>query len=166
MEIAQESLEQLTQAFCPSATGTWKADWNIAMSIHVNADTRRICQALTVPEYLETWICIPDQKAGAQVVAFEHGNGYRVEHYAAGRVAVSINGSYLYRHQRKMRLFWRTTRREDCTESLVDFRLRGNFGSSILELRQIMLTSAADYLWHQKFWQTSLQTLASLLRFA
>ncbi len=143
-----------------------KPSWNIAMAIKVNADTRRICQALTVPEYLEAWICIPGQQAGSQVVACEHGNGYRLDHYAAGRVALSIYGSYRFRHQRKMRLFWRTTHRPDCTESLVDFRIRGNFSSSILELRQIALASAEDYLWHRKLWQNSLQTLASLLRFA
>ncbi len=110
------------------------------MSINVNADTHRICQALTVPEYLEAWIRIPDQPAGSQTLAYEHANGYRLDHSAAGRIVASIHGSYLFRHRRKMRLFWRTTRGLTCAESLVDFRLRGNFGSSILELRQTVLT--------------------------
>lgn len=136
------------------------------MSINVNADTHRICQALTVPEYLEAWIRIPDQPAGSQTLAYEHANGYRLDHSAAGCIVASIHGSYLFRHRRKMRLFWRTTRGLTCAESLVDFRLRGNFGSSILELRQTVLTPWEDCLWHRKLWQGSLQTLASLLRFA
>jgi uncharacterized protein YndB with AHSA1/START domain len=141
-----------------------KSDWNIAISVDLNADTRRICQALTVPEYLEAWIRTPDLPAASQVVASPEPNGYRLDLYVADRVAVSFSGSFLMRRRRKVRLFWRTTRRPICSESLVDFRVRGNFGSSTLELRQTALASLDEYLWHQEFWKRSLQTLAQILR--
>lgn len=166
MEAELNSLEQPTQISGQCANLPSKSNWNIAMSIDLNADTRRICQALTVPEYLEAWICTPDQPAVSQVVASHEPNGYRLDLYVAGRVAVSFSGSYLMRRRRKMRLFWRTTRKPTCSESLVDFRLRGNFGSSILELRQTALASLDEYLWHQKLWHGSLKTLASILRSA
>ena len=166
METELDSLKQAAARRGPRAGRAAKPDWNIAMSIGVNADAQRIYHALTVPEYLEAWICIPDQPPGSQLVAREHANGYRLDHSSAGRIVASIHGSYLFRHRRKMRLFWRTIRGPACAESLVDFRLRGNFGSSILELRQTVLTSAEDHLWHRRLWQGSLQTLASLLRFA
>jgi hypothetical protein len=140
--------------------------WTIAMSISVDADALRIFHALTVPEYLEAWISMPDQSEDSAVVASPSANGYRLDQYSAGSVAVSITSSYLFCHHRKMRLFWRKSRNPICSESLVDFRLRGNFGSSILELRHTAIASADEYLWHQSLWRGSLKKLAFLLRYA
>ena len=52
------------------------------------------------------------------------------------------------------------------TESLVDFRIRGNFATSILELRHTALPSAREFFWYQQLWGTSLARLATILRSA
>lgn len=140
--------------------------WTIDLSIDVDADGRRIFHALTVPEYLEAWICVPGQAAGSSTIATQEENGFRLEHFSADRLAFKVVGSYLYCHQRKIRLFWRKMRHHAWAESLVDFRLRGNFGSSILELRHTALASADEYFWHRTFWLGSLAKLASLLQSA
>jgi hypothetical protein len=145
---------------------TLEKNWTIDLAVSVGADTRRIFQALTVPEYLEAWIDMPDRAEGSRVVASMETNGYRLDHYSAGRAAVHITGSYLFCHQRKLRLFWRKISPHSSTESLVDFRLRGNFGSSILELRHSALDSAEEFYWHRRLWQESLAKLALLLRSA
>jgi hypothetical protein len=142
------------------------AQWTIAMSINVEADALRIFHALTVPEYLEAWIAMPGYAEESAVVASPAANGYRLDHYAAGSVAVSITGSYLFCHHRKMRLCWQKTHRSEWSDSLVDFRVRGNFGSSVLELRHTAITSADEYHWHRALWCGSFQKLASLLRYA
>ncbi len=142
------------------------ANWNIAMTVAVDADTRRIFQALTVPEYLEAWIDMPDQTPCSRLTASQNANGFRLDHYSAGRIAVSIVGSYLSCHQRKMRLRWRRDDLRGWAQSVVDFRLRGNFRTSTLELRHISLGSAEEFSWHQKLWQGSLAKLTSLLRSA
>jgi hypothetical protein len=141
-------------------------NWTVAMSIGVDADTQRIFQALTVPEYLEAWIDVPDRTKDSYVVASQDENGYHLDHYSAGRAAVRIRGSYVYCHRRKMRLCWRKTCQHSSAESLVDFRLRGNFGSSILEIRHSALDSDDEFFWHQRLWRGSLGKLASLLRSA
>ena len=141
------------------------AQWTIAMSINVDADALRIFHALTVPEYLEAWIAMPGAEDSV-VVASSAENGYRLEQFAAGSVAVSITGSYLFCHHRKMRLCWRKTYKSERSDSLVDLRLRGNFGSSILELRHTGIASAGECRWHQALWCGSFQKLASLLRYA
>ena len=145
---------------------TPETNWTIDLAIGVDADARRIFHALTVPEYLEAWIDMPDQAAGSRVVASQETNGYRLDHYSAGCAAVHITGSYLFCHQRKLRLFWRKICPHSSTESLVDFRLRGNFGSSILELRHSALDSADEFHWHSKLWQCSLEKLVLLFRSA
>ncbi len=156
----QQAAEGLNPAVLP-APGS---NWPIALSISVDADARRIFRALTEPEYLEAWISMPDQAEGSSIVASKRANGYGLDHWRAGRVVTSIVGSFLFCHQRKMRLSWRNLCRPNLAGSLVDFRIRGNFGSSVLELRQTAFLSADDYLWHRTLWQRSLETLALILR--
>ena len=57
-----DSLEQWTQTRGQCTNMACKSDWNIAISVDLKADARRICQALTVPEYLEAWIRMPDME--------------------------------------------------------------------------------------------------------
>ena len=166
IEAVLDSIDQSAPASVVPAALSPETCWAIAMSINVDADTRRIFQALTLPEYLEAWIEIPDRTRDSSVVASQDANGFRLSHYFAGRTAVSITSYYLFRHQRKMRLLWQTTRGSTCAESVVDFRLRGNFGSSILELRHTELDSAEEFFWHRRLWQGSLEKLACLLRSA
>jgi len=157
-----DATEELPAANCSHSA----AQWTIAMSIAVDADAVRIFHALTVPEYLEAWISMPGSGEDSAVIASPAENGYRLDQYAAGSLTVSITGSYLFCHHRKMRLSWRKCRKVVCCDSLVDFRLRGNFGSTILELRHSDLASAGEYLWHQALWRSSLDKLASLLKCA
>jgi len=164
VETLLGSPQQAVQGLTPALRPAPRTNWAIALSISVDADARRISQALTEPEYLEAWISMPDQSEGSSIVASKRANGYGLDHWRAGRVVTSIIGSFLTCHQRKMRLSWRNVCRPHSAESLVDFRIRGNFGSSVLELRQTAFISAEDYLWHQTLWQRSLESLALVLR--
>jgi len=139
------------------------SDLSIVLSVPVQADARRISQALTMPEYLEAWMSMPNQQKESAVVAASHDNGYRVDHFLSGRVVASLTGSFLFCHQRKMRLLWRTVRSADSSESVVDFRVRGNFASSVLELRHTAFASVHDFLWHKQLWYVSLDKLTALL---
>jgi hypothetical protein len=156
----------------PAVLSSPNENWAVFLTIGVDADARRISQALTEPEYLEVWITMPDlvllsgHVEGSQTVATKTADGYRLDQYRAGRVVASFVGSFLFCHQRKMRLSWRNVARPDVEESLVDFRIRGNFGGCILELRHMVLQSAGDFLWHHQLWSASLARLATILRSA
>ena len=170
LETLQAFPEQAAQERHPCVLALPNEDWVVFLSIGVDADARRISQALTEPEYLEAWITMPDQISisgpaeGSRVVATKKADGFRLDQYRAGRVIASFAGSFLFCHQRKMRLAWRNAARPDVAESLLDFRIRGNFGGSILELRHMALQTADDFLWHQQLWSSSLPRLASILR--
>jgi hypothetical protein len=151
----------LPQADLPSAQLS-EADYAIFQSICVNADANRISQALTVPEYLEAWICIPGAAPGSFTLASPEENGYRLEHCSVDRSCFSITGSFLFCHLRKIRLLWRKTSKAFSSNSVVDFRLRGNFGSSIVELRHTELGSAQEHAWYQAMWTRSLEKFALL----
>jgi hypothetical protein len=158
--------EQTAQDLCPAAFSSHNEDWAVFLTIELDADARRISQALTEPEYLEAWITMPDEGRESSIVVTKKANGYRLDQCRAGRVVASFVGSFLFCHQRKMRLTWGNAACPDLPESLVDFRIRGNFGGSILELRHKALHSATDFLWHQQLWSASLPRLASILRSA
>jgi hypothetical protein len=156
----------------PVTSASPNEDWAVFLSIGVDADARRISQALTEPEYLEAWMTMPDrvtilgEEGESSIVATKKANGYRLDQYCGGRVIASFVASFLFCHQRKMRLTWHNAARTDLPESLIDFRIRGNFGSSILELRHMSLQSADEFFWHQQLWSASLPRLASILRSA
>jgi hypothetical protein len=166
LETMQTIPKQATQDSYPAIFGSPREAWAVFLTIGVDADARRISQALTEPEYLEAWIAMPDEAEGSQIVATKKGDGYRLDQYRAGRVISSFVGSFLFCHQRKMRLTWCNAACPDLPESLVDFRIRGNFGGSILELRHTALYSTRDFLWYQQLWSASLPRLASILRSA
>lgn len=157
---------QLAIAEQKYAGHTDEADWTITMMKAVHADAQRISQALTMPEYLEAWICMPEQGSGSVVVASQAENGFQLDHWRAGRVIASITSSHIFCHLRKLRFSWRKAGRRASEESTVDFRIRGNFGSSILELSHTGISSCGEYLWHRQLWHASLERLASLLRSA
>lgn len=166
LETISASTQQMAQGLHPSVLPAPESNWTIALSITVDADARRISQALTEPEYLEAWIVMPDQSEGSWIVASRKANGYRLDHCRAGHVISSVMGSFLFCHQRKMRLLWKSFGRTNPAESLVDFRIRGKFASSVLELRHTAIRSSNEFHWHQELWRGSLARLASVLRSA
>jgi hypothetical protein len=157
------SPQESAQSVPSPAVSTPNTDRAIAMSIALNADARRIAQALTMPEYLEAWIAMPDQGSESSIVATQKANGYRLDHCRGRRVIASVVGSFLCCHQRKMRMLWCAAWCPELAESLVDFRIRGNFGSSILELRHTGFRSTGEFLWHHQLWRASLAKLSVLL---
>jgi hypothetical protein len=138
----------------------------IFKSIHVDADAGRISRALTEPEYLEAWISIPGAAPGSYTRVSSRDNGYRLDHYSAHsfahRSTFTIESSFHFFHLRKIRLLWHKTSNTSRAESVVDFRVRGNFASSVVELRHTALASADEHAWHEALWRHSLQKLALL----
>jgi uncharacterized protein YndB with AHSA1/START domain len=148
------------------------SQWKIGISISVNADARRLSQTLTEPEYLETWLCLPNYNGSSYAIAARTGNDYRLDMYCGESLCAVITGSYLVSHQRKMLLSWtrtstRTTPHSSVANpsvSFVDIRLRGNFGSSTMELEHTGLNSAAEYFWQMAMWRASLEKLVGLMK--
>lgn len=172
LETLQAPQEQEAKGFHPATVASLNENWAVFLSIGVNADARRISQALTEPEYLEAWITVPDQitmpgeERELSIVASKNANGFRLDQIHSGHVIASFVASFLFCHHRKMRLTWRNAACPDPPESLLDFRIRGNFGGCILELRHLGLQSAGEFLWYQQLWSASLPRLASILRSA
>jgi uncharacterized protein YndB with AHSA1/START domain len=138
------------------------AQWSMGTSICVHADVRRIFQMLTVAEYLETWMCLPSEDAKSYVSASRSENEYRLDFYTDRRLNASVIGSYLVCRHRKVVFSWRNMEAASGV-SIVDIRLRGNFGSTIVELHHAGLTTAAEYFGQMAMWRASLERLVRLM---
>jgi hypothetical protein len=134
--------------------------WIVTMSASLRADTRRLFQALTVPEYMEAWIYPPGFHPSCHSVVARVDDRYTIEHFCEGRRTLSISGSYLVCQRRK--LIFTCQREGSSPQSYVDIRLCGDFESSTLQLRQHGLHSAEDYEWHRAWWAASLAKLGGL----
>jgi hypothetical protein len=146
------------------------SSWNIGIEVNVDADARRIAEALTVPEYMEAWACVPGHDANgsvavSQVFAGSQAGDYYILNYRApGQQAVNITCSYLMRHRRKMLISWRKGEPSNEQESFVKIRIRGNFARSILLLDHGGLSNESEYRWHKEMWKMSLARLALILQ--
>jgi hypothetical protein len=151
--------------------GHWSApvrasDWSVTASIRVKVHTRRILQALTLPEYLEAWITMPDSAPDATIDVFGEANGFRLIHSSEGRVVTSVAAYFLSQRGHNLRWYWRKTETASYAWGVVDFRIRDQFDGSVLDVRHSALASAEEYRWHRRLWRNSLRKLASLLQFA
>ena len=105
---------------------------------------------------------MPGRVAGSLLVVSERENGYRLDHYAGDGTEMIIMASFVFRHQRKTRLVWWKAMKSLTTRSLVDVRLRHNYGSTVLELHHSALASRDESMWYTEMWVISLGRLQML----
>lgn len=135
----------------------------IAVRISLHAEPLRVFHALTVPEYRETWVSLPDGKEGYSVAASESEASYRIELSRGGVPEVRISGIYYLRQPDAMVFSWRACSTTITRETTVHIHLKKNAGRCMLDLRHRGFTSVPDRLWHRRFWILSLERLAWLL---
>jgi len=137
--------------------------WHVAISAIANADRSRILQALTVPEYMEAWLCLPgDPKHPTS--ASRTANGYRIQRSGPCGLDVDIAGSYLTFRRTKVLFTWQDNTCEGRPMSLVLIRLYGEFARTRVCLYHVGLPSAEERAWYLKMWGASLERLSALFK--
>jgi len=136
--------------------------WIVNLECRVGADTRRIFDALTVPEYIETWICVPGHHPECRNVTSRIAHGFQIEHHCSSGPSTMIVGTYCSFLKRKLSFSWRPAHGPEGQDSFVDIRLHGDFERSILRLRHFGLESEQDFNWHSALWSASIARLCRL----
>ena len=134
----------------------------LSLEVTVQADARRLFHALTAPEYLETWLCLPGERPGCSTMAASTGQDFVIEHSCDGVPSVLISGRYLVCRRRSLTFSWSVDGDLNVRETKVDIRLRGEFERTKLILLHSGLTSSHDFAWHRTLWNVSLGRLAAL----
>jgi uncharacterized protein YndB with AHSA1/START domain len=138
--------------------------WHIAMTVSVNAERHRLFQALTLPEYMETWVRIPGIHGDQQVTATCTPEDYRIVGCCADGLQICITGAYRVSRRSKMVFTWRRGTPPNASLTLVAIRLLGDFARTTLSLSHSGFASKAEYQWHQAFWEGSMGRLRMLFQ--
>lgn len=128
----------------------------------IHADIRRLFHALTDPEYLEAWLCVPGHCPGCSVSATRYDRDYHIEHSCEGRQSVVISGRYLVLRRRHVMFSWKVSGNVCVPGSEVEIRLYGDFERTTLSLQHSGFRSRHDSIWHQALWNVSIGRLVSL----
>jgi uncharacterized protein YndB with AHSA1/START domain len=136
--------------------------WTVRLECKVAADTRRIFDALTVPEYMEAWISVPGDHPECSNLTSRLDDGFQIEHRCSSGASTTITGTYCSFMKRKLSFQWRPADSPVNTNSLVEIRLYGDFERSILRLRHSGLESEDEFNWHSALWSASIAKLCRL----
>jgi uncharacterized protein YndB with AHSA1/START domain len=166
-----KSPREVSQVVClgPSARnkkgiggGTGLSSWTINLQCSVAANTQRIFYALTVPEYIEAWICVPGCDPECRNVTCRVSQGFEIEHNCSLGARARISGTYVSFLKRKLSFSWQPAWAPLAHDSFVDIRLYGDFEKSILRLRHFGLESEEEFNWHLSLWSASVARLCKL----
>jgi uncharacterized protein YndB with AHSA1/START domain len=134
---------------------------SISAMTSVRADRHRIFQALTVPEYIETWFSAPGAIAGrTDVVARQ--DFFSISYTSRLGDRFSVFCSYKMCRRSKLLFTWEHNAVPGASPSLVRIRLLGDFGRSTVHVTHLGLAQS-DLQWHQELWRSSLEKLQILL---
>jgi uncharacterized protein YndB with AHSA1/START domain len=136
--------------------------WNVESTVSVAADKVRIFQALTVPEYIETWLAVPGPNPQLLHAFSPAPNEYRIDYRASDGWAQRISGHYRALRRSKLIFTWTKDGWPRSQSSLVWLRLIGDFSRTIVSVHHIALPSKEEQVWHQQLWDSSLKRLSSL----
>ena len=126
----------------------------------VNADRQRIFRAVTVPEYIETWLSPPGALEGSTAV-FASEDSLSISYRDAQGERFRIFCQYKAVRRSKLLFSWRNVSAVDGPSSLVKVRLLGDFGRTTVHVTHVGV-SPFEREWHQNLWTTSLQRLRNL----
>jgi hypothetical protein len=136
---------------------------SLSSAIHLRGDTHRIFHALTIPEFLEAWICIPCNEKDCRSLVELRGESLAVRHICPSGRKVNIFGDFIIRRRRRLIISWRTDSFTSSPRSRVAIRLHGAFEKTLLSLHHTGFQSEDEKAWHCALWTSSLEKLNRLL---
>lgn len=136
--------------------------YTISACVRVRADTRRLFQAVVVPEYLDAWLRVPEDEASWAVTPLQQTAGFVLDWCDARATQSRILAVYKTCRRRKLTICWKLEKDHLLKESSVIMRLSGDFGCSVLSLFHSGFGTFDDFAWHRQFWNASLERLAKL----
>lgn len=135
---------------------------DVSVSVSVRTDRQRLFQILTVAEYMEAWLAVPDLRPENRLSVTRDLEGFRIDHFRSRQIEFTITGSYRICRRSKLQFTWRKDTPFGSSTSEVLIRLHGDFERTTVALRHAHLQSTNDRAWHHEFWEQSLRRLSTL----
>lgn len=136
---------------------------DIALSFRFNADASRVFYALSIPEYIETWLQAPH--AGGLHFVFNSvaQESFRVDLYRGESLQAIVHGVCRVVGANQVRYVWKITGLTGTTETLVDMKLLCDARACVLALKHSGFKDANLCVWCREMWNRSLERLSRLM---
>jgi uncharacterized protein YndB with AHSA1/START domain len=137
----------------------------VEVSTRIFAEIRRVFYALTIPEYLEAWICFPGCKPFERVAVTQSAKDFVIELKPLEPVAADtrIKGAHLVREPNQIVFTWSKQYNGQATETTVCIHLHRSHRSTALSLSHMGFVDPAERMWHEAMWRASFDKLGHLL---
>jgi hypothetical protein len=132
----------------------------------IEAETRRVLYALTMPEYLEAWLRFPDINRIECHPEQRSYDKFRIDLFSSGAREGSIHGSCLLSMPNRVTYLWERRHLALRFKSIAEIWLYRGDRHCTLRLRHSGLESLQDSEWHLLMWRLSLEKLCAILNVA
>jgi uncharacterized protein YndB with AHSA1/START domain len=136
---------------------------DILLSLRIQTDRARVFYALSIPEYIEAWLCCPPKDKLRSVFHSVDEDAFRIDLYRAQTLQGSIHGNCSVPEENRIRYAWNTKSVLGVTETAVDIELLSALGGCTIRLSHSGFQDKSESAWHRELWQHSLATLSRLM---
>jgi len=137
---------------------------SVRTSATFNVAPSRLFNAVTIPEYIETWLTPPDVSEVWCTGNPAAGDALSIELQHNQRVAVSILAEYKNISAQDLNVRWYVRSRTSTHISHLRIAIRTVRADAILRIRHSGFTNLSDWRWHQELWGLSLAKMQILIR--
>lgn len=136
----------------------------IRASAAFNVAPSRLFYALTIPEYIETWLTPPDADEVSCTGIPASGETLLIELRRDRRATASIFAGYKSISAQDLNIRWHARSHTHTSVSQLRIAVRTVRANTILRIRHSGFTNDSDWRWHQELWGLSLTKMQMLIR--
>jgi uncharacterized protein YndB with AHSA1/START domain len=153
---------------CQEEVGTMamtmkQTELDVVMSVEIEAESRRVLNALTIPEYMEAWLQMPDAEKLWCFADRRKPNSFQIDLCSANAPRARIKGYCLRLDPDRIIYLWRNPCIVRTGATMVDIHLKSGPGQCTINLKHGGFCNMEESLWHSWMWHRSLNKLGRLM---
>jgi uncharacterized protein YndB with AHSA1/START domain len=148
-----------------STTNQMYKVWDVDLRTEITADVHRIFHALTLAEYLETWLCFPNANRYGCVEVAQAAKQFSIEvnRTRKSNGFIKIKGEHLVRDPNEIVFTWVKQHGTPIPETIVCIKLTPAFRATDVKLSHIGFVDFKERMWHEDMWRTSFEKLRQIM---
>jgi hypothetical protein len=140
-----------------------RVELDVALSIEIKAEGYRVLYALTIPEYMEAWLQMPNSEKLECFADPKAPNSFHIDLYSFEAPYASIEGCCLLSSPDRIIYLWKNSCVGNTAETMVGIRLKSSAGQCTVELKHSGFCNVEESVWHSRMWHSSLDKLSGLM---
>jgi uncharacterized protein YndB with AHSA1/START domain len=139
--------------------------WDVELRTEITADPHRIFHALTLAEYLETWLCFPNANHFGCIEVTQTAKQFAIDVNRLRKASgfIKIRGEHLVREPNEIVFTWVKQCGISIPETIVCIKLAPNHRATDLKLSHIGFVDYKERMWHEDMWRASFEKLRQIL---